>query len=126
MDGYHAKIRVSRDLSARLCNAFYDELFRLIPMAEQMFRSEEHMQQMFTTALSVMLKDSSDPEMLRIQLRYLGARHRNFGILPLHIKVGRQAFLNAVDQAAPSTSEHDRAFFESAFDQMADAMMSQH
>ncbi|MEK9752875.1 MAG: globin [Rhodospirillaceae bacterium] len=107
-------------------HAFYDELFRLIPMAEQMFRSEEHMQRMFTTALSVMLKDAGDLEMLRIQLRHLGARHRNFGILPLHIKVGRQAFLNAVDQAAPSISEHDRAFFESAFDQMADAMMSQH
>ena len=103
-------------------HAFYAELFRLIPMAEQMFRSEEHMQRMFTTALSVMLRDSGNPDKIKTELRHLGERHRNFGVLPIHLKIGRQAFLSAVEQAAPGLSDHERAFFESAFDELSAAM----
>jgi hemoglobin-like flavoprotein len=95
-------------------------------MAEQLFRSEEHMQRMFTTALSVMLRDSGNPEKIRSELRHLGERHRNFGILPIHLKIGRQAFLSAVEQAAPGLSDQERAFFETAFDELSAAMSGDH
>ncbi len=104
-------------------SAFYQELFEMIPMAEQMFRSEAHMQSMFATALSVIAKDANDLEHLNQQLRSLGRRHRDLGILPIHLKIGRQAFLNAVDRSVPEISDKDRLFFENAFDAMAATMM---
>jgi hemoglobin-like flavoprotein len=102
--------------------AFYDELFRLIPAAKTMFRSEAHMQRMFGIAISVILREADDPRHLKDQLRRLGVRHRHFGILPIHLKIGRQTFLNAVDRSAPNLHEPGRKFFERAFDGIADAM----
>ena len=109
--------------TADCSDAFYDELFRLIPAARSMFRSATHMKRMFSIALSLMLKEANNPEHLKLQLRHLGERHRNLGILPLHIKIGRQAFLNAVGRAAPKISGSERKFFEHAYDEITKEMI---
>jgi hypothetical protein len=45
------------------------------------------------------------------------------GVLPIHMKIGRQAFLSAVESAAPGIEDPQRQFFETSYDNMAAAMM---
>ena len=122
----NARAKLELDLpenfASDCADAFYENLWAMIPAARTMFRNEKHMRSMFATTLSVILKDANDPNHLRRQLHNLGLRHRYFGIQPIHIKIGRQAFVDAVNEAAPELPKSDCQFFAKAYDEIADAM----
>jgi hemoglobin-like flavoprotein len=111
------------DFHEKCTSVFYEELFNLIPAARELFSGLTQKHSIFSIAMLAILGDAKDPDALRQQLRQLGKRHHAFGILPLHIKVGRQAFSTAVQKAAPDLTDGDLAFFETAYDELAAAMI---
>lgn len=60
------------NFSENCARAFFEELFRLIPYAREMFKDEIAQHRMFATTMSVILKQASDPDLLDEQLRQLG------------------------------------------------------
>jgi len=111
------------DFHEKCTTFFYDELFSLIPAARELFSGLAQKHRMFSIAMMAILNEAKDPDALRLHLRQLGKRHHAFGILPLHIKVGRQAFSTAVQKAAPEITEGELRFFETAYDELAAAML---
>ncbi len=103
---------------------FASYLLEAIPGASRHFRDEEQVRHMANAAISIILQPASHPEVLRHQLRQLGAQHRKKGILRIQLKVGREAFLSAVAHAAPDLSESELSFFEEAYDEVASEMMA--
>lgn len=106
----------------RCAEAFYENLLKLMPMARDMFRDPVRQRSMFAVMLKLIMKLADNRKELGQALEKLGLKHRELGIQSLHLKVGRKAFLNAVESAAPDISDDECAFFERTYDQMVVAM----
>jgi len=106
----------------RCANAFYKRLFNLIPGSEEMFGDRRHQHIMFAKILAVITAQASEPDALAETLEELGAKHREMGVLSLHLKVARQAFLGAVEEAEPDITEKELSFFSNAYDAVLAAM----
>ncbi len=119
-DGH--SIDLDEAFSNRCADYFYEELFQLVPGAEEMFGNRDQQRAMFATLLSTIATQAANPDLLGETLKATGLRHRELGVQSLHLKMGKLAFMKAVERADPDLSDQARKFFEDAYDGIMTAM----
>lgn len=110
------------EFNGRCADYFYRELFELIPGSREMFSEPERQRVMFATLLSVITRQAANRSALDTTLRNLGRKHQEMGVNFVHLKIARDAFLKAVEMAAPDLTDAERGFFESSYEALLDSM----
>jgi len=116
------KLDATPNFSDRCVEAFYARLFETVPGALPLFTRPESQHRMFALTIDLVVRDIQDPDKLAREMAALGRRHREKGIQPLHLKVGRDAFIGAVQTACPALGQAELQLFAEVYDQMVDAM----
>lgn len=116
------KIEAESDFGRRCAEAFYTDLFATLPGARELFTDPRRAQRMFGLMVDLLTATIGDEDALNAQLDTLGHRHRMLGIQPMHLRIGRRAFLEAVSRTCPSLTEEEIQLFGFMFDRMTDAM----
>jgi hemoglobin-like flavoprotein len=101
---------------------FYEKLFEVMPGVEAMFSDLERQKRMFRLMLDLIVRAVTDDVRLDAYMVELGRKHRKAGVLPMHMRIGRGALIQAVEYACPALTETEREYFNAMYSRMVDAM----
>jgi hemoglobin-like flavoprotein len=104
---------------------FYDRLFRDLPEARVLFRSEPRIQaRKFLQSLKVIVSALHMPQRHVTVLQRLGERHGTYGVRPEHYPVVSNALLSVLEDAlGPAFTPDAKAAWERAFTLIATVMI---
>lgn len=79
---------------------FYSRLLKRNPQIESMFKGDLRVQsQLFTKAISQVINNLHDSEMVEELLVDLGARHHQYGVTRAHYELASKVLISSVRQA---------------------------
>lgn len=116
------KLDAIPDFSNRFVEAFYTRFFQAAPSALPLFTKPASQHRMFASAIDRLVQQITEPERLEAEVVALGRRHRGKGVQPLHLELGRDAFIAAIRVAAPAIDPTELQLFAEIYDRMVDAM----
>lgn len=118
-----AKLAEVDDFGTLCATAFYSALFARLPGTKDLFGRPQHAVSMFSVMLSLLISKLDNSDELDVKLHDLGDKHRRRGILPVHLQVGREIFLQAVGKAAPKLNNVELAYFGRLYDRITKPML---
>ena len=79
---------------------FYSRLLKRNPQIKSMFKGDLRIQsQLFTRAISQVINNLHDLEMVEAMLADLGARHHRYGVTRTHYELASKVLISSVRQA---------------------------
>lgn len=106
--------------------AFFELLFADMPGAEALFTAEgEAKCRMFRLMVDLIVSGESRAGALENLLCQLGQRHRERGVVSIHLKTARDAFTKALAAGHPTLTAGDQAALGALYDEIVEIMADQ-
>lgn len=102
---------------------FYSGLFDVMPGVESMFGDFDRQKRMFRLMVDLMVRAITDDVRLDAYMVEIGRKHRKAGVMPMHMRIGREPMLQAIAEACPDLTESERDYFGAMYGRIVDAMM---
>jgi hemoglobin-like flavoprotein len=95
---------------------FYEVLFERMPSLETLFGDKKKQECMFIVVLQTISDNANGDIMVSDYLKVLGEKHKAFGLRPVHMEMGRQAFEQAIVAGGINLNSADGQFYMESYD----------
>ena len=106
----------------RATDKFYEVLFEKMPALEIMFADKHKQTSMFIVALQSIGDKARGDTQLADYLKMLGDKHKGFGLLRIHMEMGREAFEQALEAGSKDASDEEKQHYLKAFTELERSM----
>lgn len=94
-----------------------------MPGVESMFSDLDRQKRMYRMMLDLIVRAVTDDVRLDAYMLEIGRKHRKAGVMPMHMRIGREAMMRALISACPELTETERDYFAAMYGRIVDAMV---